>query len=109
MHVAIQVDDPVLTEAFKSYIERRLRFALGRFGGRVSQIAVRVGADGHNARRCRITAEALPFGRVAVEESDTDLFAAIDRATGRIGRLFGRELERFRSSRLSRDSIRTAA
>ena len=68
MHVAIQVDDPVLTEAFKSYIERRLRFALGRYGGRVSQIAVRVGADGHNARRCRITAEALPFGRVAVEE-----------------------------------------
>ena len=49
MHVAIQVDDPVLTEAFKSYIERRLRFALGRFGGRVSQIAVRVGADGHSA------------------------------------------------------------
>jgi hypothetical protein len=43
--------------------------------------------------------------RVAVEESDPDLFTA----TGRIGWLFGRELERLRDVRIGRASIRLAA
>jgi hypothetical protein len=68
--------------------------------GRVGQVVVRLGAGGPAERHCRISAEGLPFGRVVVEESDTDLFAAIDRATGRIGRLFGRELERVRNARV---------
>jgi putative sigma-54 modulation protein len=109
MQVAMHVNDADLCEAFKSYVERRLRFALGRFGGRVGQVTVRVGADGRAASRCRISTEVLPFGRVAVEESDPDLFAAIDRATGRIGRLFGRELERARDAKVGRESVRLAA
>jgi len=95
----MHINDADLVEGFNSYVERRLRFALGRFGGRVGYVAVRIGADGKSASRCRISAEVLPFGRVAVEESDPDLFIAIDRATGRIGRLFGRELERARDAR----------
>ncbi len=109
MHVAMHINDADLAEAFKSYVERRLRFALGRFGGRVGQITVRIGGDGPAESRCRISTEVLPFGRVAVEESDPDLFAAIDRATGRIGRLFGRELERSRDARVGRESVRMAA
>lgn len=109
MHVAMHINDADLTEAFRGYVERRLRFALGRFGGRVGQVTVRIGGDGPTENRCRISTEVLPFGRVAVEESDPDLFAAIDRATGRIGRLFGRELERVRDARVSRESVRLAA
>lgn len=109
MHVAIHINDTDLSEAFRAYMDRRLRFALGRFGNRVGQVTVRIGGDGPSERRCRITTEVLPFGRVAVEESDPDLFALIDRATGRIGRLFGRELERARDSRLGRESVRLAA
>jgi putative sigma-54 modulation protein len=95
--------------AFELYVERRLRFALGRFGGRVGQVTVRVGADGRTLNECRISTEVLPFGHVSVEESDPDLFAALDRATGRIGRVFGRELGRARDSRMGRESVRTAA
>ena len=109
MHVAMHINDVDLAEAFQSYVERRLRFALGRFGSRVGHVTVRIGGDGPAENRCRISTEVLPFGHVAVEESDPDLFVAIDRATGRIGRLFGRELERARDSRLGRESVRLAA
>jgi putative sigma-54 modulation protein len=109
MQVAMHITDADLADAFKSYIDRRLRFALGRFGGRVGQVTVRIGADGRAESRCRISTEILPFGRVAVEEIDADLFAAVDRATGRIGRLFGRELDRTRDARVGRESVRTAA
>jgi len=109
MQVATHVQDAVLGEAVNQYIERRLRFALGRFGSRVGQTRVRITAEGDRGRRCRISVEVLPFGRVAVEEIDTDLFAAIDRATGKVGRLVGRELERMRSLRNDRASVRLAA
>lgn len=109
MRVAIHNYQADLAEAFKSYVERRLRFALGRFGERVGQVKVRTCTDGPAENNCRISAQILPFGRVEVEESDSDLFAAIDRATGRIGWLFGRELERVRDARAGRESIRLVA
>lgn len=109
MHTIVRIDHNELVEVINSYIERRLRFALGRFGDRVGLITVNVTGSGREENKCRITAELLPFGRVAVEESDLDLFLAVDRATGRIGRLFGRELERVREARTGRDSMRMVA
>ncbi len=109
MHIVMHMNDIDLAEAFTSYVERRLRFGLARFGARVGEVTVRIGADGPAELQCRISTEVLPFGRVAVEERDPDLFAAIDRATGRIGRLFGRELERVRDARVGRESVRLAA
>lgn len=92
----------------KSYIERRLRFALGRFGERVAEVAVRMSGNAKE-NECRISTELRPFGRVAVREVDPDLFVAIDRATGRVGRLFGRELQRVRDLRRNQESVRMAA
>ncbi len=109
MHVVMQIRDTDLAEAFRSYVERRLRFALARFGGRVGPTTVRIGTAGRADKQCRLSVDILPFGQVAVEESDPDLFAAIDRATGRIGQLFGRELARARDARVGRESVRTAA
>jgi ribosomal subunit interface protein len=109
MHVLTHITDIDISEALKSYVERRLHFALARFGGRVGQVTVRICGDGSAQNRCRISVEVQPFGRVAVEEIDPDLFAAIDRATGRIGRLFGRELDRCRDAKVGRESVRTAA
>jgi hypothetical protein len=104
----MHMNDVDLAEA-SSYLERRLRFGLGRFGARVGQVTVRLGSDAPAERQCRISGEVLPFGRVAVEERGFDLFATIDRATGRIGRLFGRELERVRDARVGREPVRLAA
>lgn len=109
MRIAVHEYRTDLVQAFKAYVERRLRYALNRFGGRVGRVTVRISADGPAENICRISAEILPFGRIAVEETDSDLFAAIDRATGRIGWLFGRKLERARDARSGRESIRLAA
>lgn len=109
MRVAIHNYRADFNEAFRNYVERRLRFSLNRFGGRVGQVTVRLSANSPTEHSCRISTEIVPFGRIAVEETDTDLFAAIDRATGRIGWLFGRKLERAREARLGRESIRMAA
>lgn len=108
MHVEFRIQNIDPAEVLRGYIERRLRFALGRFGDRVGQVTVRVTGSG-NENECRITTELRPFGRVAVQESDPDLLAAVDRAAGRVGRLFGRELERARDARTSHESIRMAA
>ncbi len=109
MHVSMHVNNAHLAMAIHSYVERRLHFALARFGHHVGEVTVRLSTDSPSANRCRISAEVLPFGQVTLEETDPDLFAAIDRATGRIGRLFGRELDRCRDARLGRESVRTAA
>ena len=39
-----------LAEALRSYVERRLKFALDRFGGRVDEVTVRICGD---CPRCR--------------------------------------------------------
>ena len=109
MHVDSRLQNAALTDALQGYIERRLLFALGRFGDRVGQVAVRIAGTAASEYECRITAELRPFGRVAARETDADLFAAIDRATGRIGRLFGRELDRVRQARTGHESVRIAA
>ncbi|HET6936811.1 MAG TPA: HPF/RaiA family ribosome-associated protein [Candidatus Angelobacter sp.] len=109
MQISMHTSNADLGDAVRSYVERRLRFALARFGSRVGEVTVKLGADGRGESRCRISAEVLPFGRVEVEERGSDLFAAIDRAAGRMGRLFGRELDRVRQARFGRESVRMAA
>lgn len=109
MQMDLRIQNTDVAEVLKGYIERRLRFALGRFGDRVGQVSVRITGNASGENECRISTEARPFGRVAVRESDPDLFAAIDRATGRVGRLFGREVQRVREARMGHESIRIAA
>lgn len=109
MQLDVRIHNTDIAEVMKGYVERRLKFALGRFGDRVGQIIVRISANGNAEKKCRISTELRPFGRVAVEESDPDLFAAVDRATGRLGRLFGRELQRTHDMRVGRESVRMAA
>jgi len=109
MQIRTNVNDADASDAIRSYIERRLRFALGRFGQRVGHITVRISPDGPSANHCRIRAEMVPLGQIIVEETDSDLFTAVDRAAGNIRRQFGRELEQIRNSRVGRESVRLAA
>jgi len=109
MQVEFRIQNTDTDGVLKGYIERRLRFALGRFGDRVGTVSVRISGNASNDNECWINTELRPFGAVTVQETAADLFAAIDRATGRIGRLFGRELQRVRDARMNRESVRTAA
>ena len=109
MHISTHIKNDNLAQALHLYVERRLQFALARFGNRVGEVTVKITADSPANSRCRISTEVLPFGRVVADECDASLFTAIDRATGRIGRLFSRKLERGRDPKDGRQSIRAAA
>jgi len=111
MQMEVRLTKIDVAEALRRYVARRLHFSLGRFAGRVGRLEVRItGSERLHAARnqCHIEAEIVPFGKVTVEESSSDMHIAIDRATSRIGRVFARELDRIRDMRVGRDSIRAA-
>ena len=98
----------------RQYVDRRLQFALGRFGPAIERVAVRVadinGPRGGIDKYCRIvvTLRGRSGHPVAVDDRDEDLYAAVARASARIGRTLGRALERKRETR-SRPSRRGPA
>jgi ribosome-associated translation inhibitor RaiA len=93
-----------LGHEMEEYIGHRLRFALGRFAGRVGRVTVRLsdvnGPRGGIDKRCRIVASLVPRGMVMVEGSGDDPFALIAGTAKRAGRAVRRELERRRRGRL---------
>ena len=98
MEVELRIRNTDLSTVLRSYAERRLRFALSRFGDRADRVLVTVSgldsADQGIATSCDISADIRPFGQVTARETDRDLYAAIDRAAGRLGRLFTTRLGR---------------
>jgi len=113
MQLEVRIHAVELGDSLRAYIDRRLRFAVGRLGERVGQ--VRVGISDLNGPRggvdkcCRISATLVPRGRVAVEEVDSDLYTAIDRAAERLGRSCTRRLQRARELKIGRESIRAGS
>ena len=98
MQVELRIKNTDLSAIVRSYTDRRLRFALSRFGGRVGRVVVTVSevidtTEGF-LKSCHINAELAPFGQVAASETDPDLYSAIDRTAGRIGRLLASRLSR---------------
>ena len=100
MRFEIQGRKLTVTDALRTHIERRLQFALGRFGGRVASVKVCLqdinGPRNGTGMRCRIAVGVRPTGSVVIEDTDADLYAAVDRAADRAGRSVGRHLERAR-------------
>ena len=100
MQAELRIRNMDLADVLQGYIDRRLRFALSRFGDRVGLVLVTLsdfnGTDGRVVKSCHISAELKPFGRVAARETDPDLYMAIDRSAGRVGRLFALRLGRDR-------------
>jgi ribosome-associated translation inhibitor RaiA len=83
-------------------VNRRLSFALGRFGDRIGRVTVNLsdinGPRGGIDTRCRIVVEVLGQERVVIEDTDIDLPSVIDRAADRIGQAVYRKLERARKA-----------
>ena len=84
-------------------IERRLRFALGRFASRIRRLRVRLtdvnGPRGGLDKRCRIAVDLIPRGMVMVEGAGDDPFALVAGAAKRASRAVRRALERRRRGR----------
>ena len=87
------------------HIERRLRFALSRFAGRIEKIMVFL--DDHNGPKggvdkvCRVLVKARGCGMIVAAVADADWINAVDRATTRIGRSVARQIARRRDKHVA--------
>lgn len=93
------------------HIERRLRFALSRFAGRIEKIVVFLhehnGPKGGIAKVCRVLVKTRGCGMIMAAVVEADWITAVDRATTRIGRSVARQIARHRERHVA--SLRTPA
>ncbi len=103
MQILIQARGFTLTTGLREHIERRIRFALDWANYHVHKVSVRLsdinGPRGGEDKRCHIQV-AIPGGAdVVIEDTEADLYVAIDRAADRAGRTLARRVERQREHR----------
>ena len=91
------------SKGLRAHVQRRLDFALSGFQDRIGTVTVRLSrpdaartGGGGATRRCEIEVELRPR-TVEVEDTDRDLFLAIDNAAGRLQRSITRALEHERA------------
>ena len=109
MRVDIKTSGLDLTDGLREHTERRLGFALDRAHHDVSTITVRLsdinvprgGAD----KRCQIQIPLPHQNGVVIEETDADLYVAIDRAASRAGNTLARQLARRHRQTSGRSSV----
>ena len=102
MNLDIRGRNISLTDGLRSHIERRLGFALGRFGSAVGPVLVRFGDEnGPRGGEDKSLTCVVRLGdtEVVIEETNADLYAAIDRAADRLSHAVARRLARRRDLR----------
>jgi putative sigma-54 modulation protein len=96
MQIAIQARGFSLTAAIESHVRRRLDFTLARGASRMRRVDVRLsdlnGPRGGVDKRCLIEVRLDGLPPVVVEDVQSDLYTAIDRAAGRAARTVVRRL-----------------
>ena len=98
MQIDIQSRGFSLTEALLSYTRKRLLTAMSYCSGHVNRVAVRLtdinGPRGGADKRCHIQVALTGIADVVVEDTEVDLYAAIDRAINRARRTVFRKVDR---------------
>lgn len=86
----------------RHHVERRLSFALGRFGRHIQAVKVQLsdlnGPRGGVDQRCRVEVSLASGGRLIVEDTQSYLYAAVSRAAERVGRVVARQLAKQRGA-----------
>lgn len=100
MRLGIRSQELVVSQEWRNWIERRLRFILGRFGNQVGRVTIDLARGSGSCqdlnKYCRIVAYLMPSGLVSVEVTDTRLDTAVNQAMSRIGPAVDREFMRRR-------------
>ena len=101
MQTDLQARDFSLTDALRDHAERRLRFALTCCDDYIQKIVMRLsdinGPRGGKDKRCHLQVVLAGLPDVVIEDIETDLYVAIDRATDRAGRTLVRKIDRQKS------------
>jgi len=106
MRLELRADGLPMTEGLRDFTERKLRSALGRFGQRVCRVRIRL-TDINGPRkgediRCHIQASVIPAATLTIEEQRCNPFAAVARATDRVGFRLACHFERLNKRRRGR-------
>ncbi len=100
MQFDIQTRGFSITESLRSYTERRMSFALHRNDNHILRACVRLadinGPRGGVDKRCQIELKLAGHNSIVIEDTEADLYVAIDRACERCMRTLARRLERSR-------------
>ena len=106
MQIDIQARDFSLTKALRGHIKRRLYFSLSTRANHIQRVMVRLsdtnGPRGGEDKRCQIQVRMPHLPDVVIEDTEANLYTAIDRAADRAGRTVGRRLSRRRHARTPR-------
>jgi ribosome-associated translation inhibitor RaiA len=112
MNIEVPARGLDLTGAHRAEADRRLLFALGRFGRQVEGVMLRMddvnGPRRGSDKRFRISARLLRGDTVRVEGRHEDVYGAINQAADRLGRAVARVLARRREAIGGVRSWRTA-
>lgn len=98
VRIQIRERNVEISDRLRTHIERKLGFELARFGQRIARVIVRFSeAQGDRSadKRCQIHV-GLKSRSARVEDTDADLFVAVDRAAERLSRSVAHVLERER-------------
>ena len=110
MRVEIRTRHGRVTRSLEEQLERRLHFALGRFGDRIRQATVQLadlnGPRGGEDQHCRIEVSLVPSGSIMAEATDAEIKLAVGRAAERVARRVRDALDRKRTMRTRKTTPR---
>ncbi len=100
MHITIQTRGFSITESLRLYVLQRIRFVLGWAGIGTRKLAVVLsdinGPRGGNDKRCKIQVQLVGGKDLVIEDTEADMYVAIDRAAERADRALVRRMKRER-------------
>lgn len=100
MQIDIQSQGFTLTEGLRDYVMKRLAYGLNHGDEAITRVSVRLsdinGPRGGEDKRCFIEVRLKTAPAVVIEDTEADLYVAIDRAAERAGRTLARRLARQR-------------
>jgi len=96
MQIQIHSDDFTLTDGLREHIVRRLAYSLNHGRNVISRVVVRL-ADVNGPRSgvdkcCGIEIRMARASPIAIDDTQADLYVAIDRAAERAGRTLDRRI-----------------
>ena len=100
MHIDIQARGFELTDGLREHTIRRLSFATNWARDEVRRINVRLsdvnGPRGGEDKRCLIQIPLSGRPDIVIDDLETDLYVAIDKAIGRVERVLAKQIEKTR-------------
>jgi len=100
MQIDIQSQGFTLTDGIRDHLMKRLACRLSHGDDHITRVNVRLsdinGPRGGADKRCFIEVRLKRAPALAIEDTEADLYLAIDRAAERAGRTMDRRLERQR-------------